>query len=66
MTRVRDEKNRIVYEAAEGEKVSIRGSEVVKNWKKLDDIWYCDIDNSMFGDFNPFDIPLWRTGSHVS
>lgn len=55
----RDEKNRIVYEAAEGEKVSIRGSEVVKDWKKLDDIWYCDIDNSMFGDFNPFDIPLW-------
>ena len=34
---------RIVYQAAPGEKVEIKGSEVVKNWVKVqDDVWKVD------------------------
>ena len=46
---------RIVYQAAEGEKVVIKGSEVVRGWKKLqNDTWHVTIPNSLFGDFNPY------------
>ena len=46
---------RIVYQAAEGEAVSIRGSEIVKGWKKdSDGVWKTEIPNSLFGEFNPF------------
>jgi alpha-N-arabinofuranosidase len=49
-----DEK-RIVYQAAPGEKVEIKGSEVVKNWQKVqDDVWKATLPNSFFGDFNPY------------
>ena len=50
-----DEK-RIVYQAAEGDTVVIKGSEIAKGWSKLDnDTWQVDIPNSFFGEFNPFD-----------
>ncbi len=46
---------RIVYQAATGENVEIRGSEVVDNWKEESDgIWKVIIPNSLFGEFNPF------------
>ena len=46
---------RIVYQAAQGEKVEIRGSEIVKNWRKIDnDTWAVKIPNCFFGDFNPY------------
>ena len=46
---------RIVYQAAPGEKVAIKGSEVVTGWKKVqNDTWKVTIDNSFFGDFNPY------------
>jgi alpha-N-arabinofuranosidase len=46
---------RIVYQAAPGEKVEIKGSEVVKNWVKVqDDVWKATVPNSFFGDFNPY------------
>lgn len=46
---------RIVYQAASGEKVEIKGSEVMKNWAKVqDDVWKVTIPNSFFGDFNPY------------
>ncbi len=49
-----DEK-RIVYQAAPGEKVEIKGSEVVKNWVKVqDDVWKVTLPNSFFGSFNPY------------
>jgi len=46
---------RIVYRAAIGEKVSIRGSEPVKGWQKIqNDTWKVTIPNTFFGDFNPY------------
>lgn len=46
---------RIVYRAAPGERVEIRGSEVVTGWKRVrDDVWSVTIPNTFFGAFNPF------------
>jgi alpha-N-arabinofuranosidase len=46
---------RITYQAAPGEKVEIKGSEVVKDWVKVqDDVWKVTIANSFFGGFNPY------------
>jgi alpha-L-arabinofuranosidase len=46
---------RIVYQAASGEKVEIKGSEVVSNWVKVqDDVWKVTLPNSFFGGFNPY------------
>jgi len=46
---------RIVYQAAEEERVIIKGSEIMKGWKKIkNDIWTVSLPNSFFGDFNPY------------
>ena len=46
---------RIVFEAASGEKVEIKGSEVIKGWEKVEnDIWRVILPNTFFGDFNPY------------
>jgi len=46
---------RIVYQAAPGEKAQIKGSEVVKNWAKVqEDVWKATLPNSFFGGFNPY------------
>lgn len=46
---------RIVYEAAPGEKVEIKGSEVVTNWVQVaGDVWKATLPNSLFGNFNPY------------
>jgi alpha-N-arabinofuranosidase len=46
---------RIIYQAAAGEKVTIKGSEVVTNWVKIQpDVWQAVLPNSLFGGFNPF------------
>jgi len=51
---VSDQK-RIVYQAAPGEKVEIKGSEVVKGWVKFQgDVWKVTLPNSYFGIFNPY------------
>lgn len=51
--------NRITYEAAEGEKVVIKGSEIVKDWENIEgSVWKAVVSNEMFGDFNPFYEPL--------
>ena len=53
----RGESSRILYRAAEGEKVEIKGSEIVTGWKKVrkgSDIWSVTVPNSLFGSFNPF------------
>ncbi|MCL2662497.1 MAG: right-handed parallel beta-helix repeat-containing protein [Oscillospiraceae bacterium] len=46
---------RIVYQAAESEDVTITGAEIITDWVKYGDIWKAEIDNSFFGDFNPYD-----------
>jgi alpha-N-arabinofuranosidase len=47
--------NRIVYQAAPGEKVEIKGSEVAKGWVKVEnDTWKLTLANSFFGAFNPY------------
>jgi alpha-N-arabinofuranosidase len=47
--------NRIVYQAAPGERVQITGAESVKNWTKAkNDVWKVTIPNSFFGHFNPY------------
>lgn len=46
---------RIVYQAATGENVVIKGSEQVTDWEKLKgDTWTVTLPNSFFGSFNPF------------
>lgn len=49
------ETTRIVYRAAPGETVELRGSEVVTAWVKVqDDVWTTRLPNSFFGAFNPY------------
>lgn len=49
------DKRRIVYQAAEGEEVSIRGSEPVRGWERVqNDTWKVSIPNDFFGSFNPY------------
>ncbi len=49
------DKQRIVYQAAPGARVEIKGSEVVKGWEKVqDDVWKVTLPNAFFGDFNPY------------
>lgn len=48
---------RIVYIAAAGEKVEIKGSEVITGWKKekgKEGVWKVIIPNSFFGNYNPY------------
>ncbi|QNU68147.1 right-handed parallel beta-helix repeat-containing protein [Ruminiclostridium herbifermentans] len=47
--------SRITYEAAEGEKVVIKGSERIQNWENVGGtVWKVVLSNSFFGDFNPY------------
>ncbi|MDF7824822.1 carbohydrate-binding protein [Pontiellaceae bacterium B12227] len=51
------DKQRIVYRAAEGEKVVIKGSEIAKGWTHVKgDVWKLVIEDpeAFFGTFNPF------------
>lgn len=46
---------RITYRAAAGEKVAIKGSERIRNWReKGNGVWEAKVPNSLFGSFNPF------------
>lgn len=46
---------RIVYQSAPGEKVVIKGSEIIKGWKKVqNDTWMVTVPNRLFGNFNPY------------
>ena len=56
---------RIVYMAAPGEKVAIKGSEEIKNWKKHSkNIWSAEINNKLFNSFNPFEINVFGDWLH--
>jgi len=46
---------RIIYQAAPGEKVVITGAEPVKGWTKVsNDTWQVILPDTFFGNFNPF------------
>jgi hypothetical protein len=48
---------RIVYRAAAGDKVEIKGSEIVTGWKKekgKEGVWKVTIPDSFFGSYNPY------------
>lgn len=46
---------RIVYQAAENEKVVIKGSERIQNWELLQGtVWKVVLPNTMFGRYNPY------------
>src|ERR1035437_4857356 len=49
------DQKRIVYQAAKGEKVAIKGSEVVTGWERVQlDTWKATLPNNFFGKFNPY------------
>lgn len=46
---------RIVYQAAAGEKVVIKGSEAIRGWKPfMAGVWKATVPNSLFGSYNPY------------
>lgn len=46
---------RIVYQAAQGERVVIKGSERIQNWENNGgNLWKVTLPNSFFGDYNPY------------
>ena len=46
---------RIVYRAAAGEQVEIKGSEIVTGWEKVKDgVWKVVIQNTLFKEYNPY------------
>jgi alpha-L-arabinofuranosidase len=49
------DRKRIVYRAARGARVEIKGSEVIDDWVKVrDDVWKVTLPNTYFGGFNPY------------
>jgi hypothetical protein len=49
------EERRITYRAADGERVTVRGSERIASWvQRGDGIWLAELPDALFGDFNPF------------
>ena len=47
--------SRITYEAAEGEKAVIKGSERIQSWEKVEGtVWKAVLPNTFFGDYNPY------------
>ena len=49
------EHERIVYQAALGEEVIIKGSECLTGWERVEhDTWKVTLPNTYFGDFNPY------------
>ncbi len=50
---------RIVYQVAPGEKVVIKGSEIVTGWEQVpNDTWKVTLPNSFFGTHNPYKIKV--------
>jgi hypothetical protein len=49
------EDKHIIYRAAPGEKVTITGAEIIKDWKNVGGaVWKTIIPNSFFGSYNPY------------
>ena len=49
------DERRIVYQAAPGEQAIIKGSEVVREWKRFSGpVWKASVPNALFGKYNPY------------
>ncbi len=49
------EQQRMLYRAAPGERVVIKGSEVITSWRRLPSgLWRVTLPNSFFGAYNPY------------
>ncbi|MCL9661973.1 right-handed parallel beta-helix repeat-containing protein [Paenibacillus hunanensis] len=49
------EQRRITYQAASGEKVIIKGSEVITDWQLIEQgVWIAEVPNSLFENYNPY------------
>ena len=47
--------NRIIYQVAPAERVVIKGSEIIKEWNKVEgSVWKAIVPNTLFGDYNPY------------
>ena len=47
--------SRIVYRAAPGERVELKGSEIINSWEKTGgEVWKVIIANTFFGNYNPY------------
>lgn len=59
------EEKRIVYRAAPGEQVYIKGSERISTWtSEGEGVWKVELEDSFFGDYNPFALNIsgeWLT-----
>lgn len=55
----------VIFRAADGENVIIKGSERITKWRKLPSgLWKIDLSDSCFGDYNPFALKIngpWLT-----
>ena len=61
------DERRIVYRAASGEKVEIKGSERVTNWQKLPEketVWTATLPDSFFGDVKTWSEHAWAPSEH--
>lgn len=66
------EYRRIAYQAAEGEKVVIKGSEQIQDWEQVEGtVWKVVLPNEFFGDYNPYkeeifgDWIVYNPGRHL-
>ncbi|MFV0429968.1 MAG: right-handed parallel beta-helix repeat-containing protein [Arachnia sp.] len=51
----RSHARRITFQAADGERVVVTGAERVTSWVSVEgNVWSVTLDNSIFGDFNPY------------
>lgn len=51
--------SRIIYEAADGENVIIKGSEAVTGWERLTgSVYRADVPNEIFGGYNPYSVRI--------
>lgn len=54
------DKRRITYQAAEGEKVIIKGSERIQDWRHVEgNVWKTTLPNSFFEDYNPYTLKIF-------
>ncbi len=57
--------SRITYIAAPGERVELKGSDVVTGWQKFsDNVWSVVVPNTHFGEFNPYSTNLFGDWLH--